>query len=78
MPEGIKNILLRMSEGLCKDIDGWGKKTSMSRNNAINYMCRYFLDNIELETLRRENAEFKNILHYNESIVKTKEGNTHE
>lgn len=53
-----KQIQQRFPEPLLAAIDTWAGE-NMTRTDAINLMCQTFLDNIEIERLRMENAELR-------------------
>ncbi len=54
----IKQVQQRFPEPLLSAIDTWAG-VNMTRTDAVNLMCQTFLDNLEIERLRLENAELR-------------------
>lgn len=47
--DGNKVITIRIGEDLLKELDELSKSSNHSRNELINMMIRYGIDNIEIE-----------------------------
>jgi len=52
--------LVRFEGVIAAGIDTWVSENShLSRTAAINHMCKFFLEAIEIERLRRDNADLR-------------------
>jgi hypothetical protein len=49
----------RFPDAILEAVDNFAASRSMNRTVAINHICQFFLEAIEIEKLRRENKELR-------------------